>query len=65
MLKCVSYMQKMNGSCLHIHSVSVCLYFGELRPLMLKDINDESLFIPVVFAVGGSCSDNVSMFCIF
>jgi hypothetical protein len=34
-------MQQDDGSCLHIHSVSLCLCIGELSPLMLRDINDQ------------------------
>jgi hypothetical protein len=39
-LSCVSYMQQNVGSCLHIQSFSLCLFIGELGPLMLKNIRD-------------------------
>jgi hypothetical protein len=29
------------GSCLRIHSFSLCLFIGELSPLMLRDIKEK------------------------
>jgi hypothetical protein len=34
-------MKQNDGSCFHIHSVSLCLFNEELSPLMLGDINDQ------------------------
>ena len=39
-LRCVSCMQQ-DGFCFCIHRVSVCLFIGELSPLILRDINDQ------------------------
>jgi hypothetical protein len=39
-LRCISCMQQNAGSCLHIQSVSLCLFIGELSPLMLRDIKE-------------------------
>jgi hypothetical protein len=36
----ISYIHQSVGSCLYIQSVSLCLFIGELCPLMLRDIND-------------------------
>ena len=33
----------------HIHSLSLCLFIGELSPLKLSDINDQWLLIPNTF----------------
>ena len=41
-------MQKNPGSCLHIQSVNLCLFIGELSPLMLRDIKEKSLLLPVI-----------------
>ena len=38
-------MQLKDGSCLFIHSVSLCLFIGKLSLLILRDINDEWLLI--------------------
>ena len=54
MLGYISYMQQNDGSCLCIHSVSlcyICLCIEELRSLMLRDINDQWLLTPVIFMV--------------
>ena len=40
-LTCVSCMQQNAGSCLHIQSVSLCLFIGEFSLLMLRDIRDQ------------------------
>ena len=39
-------MQQNDESCLCIQSVSLCLFIGELSPLMLRDINDQWLLVP-------------------
>ena len=31
-----------------IHSVSLCLFIGKLRPLMLRDINEQRLLITII-----------------
>ena len=46
---CVSYKQKNVGSCFHIHSLNLCLFIGELRPLILSDINNWWLLTPVIY----------------
>ena len=35
-----------DGSCLHIHSFSLCLFTEELSPLILTDIDVQQLLIP-------------------
>ena len=40
-------MQQNIGSCLHNQSVSLCLFTGELSPLILRDIKEEALIFPV------------------
>ena len=42
-------MQQKDVFCFHIHSVSLCHFIGELNPLILRDINDQWLLIPVIF----------------
>ena len=37
---------------LHNHSVSLCLFIGELNPLILRDIEEQSLLLPVTFVIG-------------
>jgi hypothetical protein len=34
-------MQQNTGSCLHNQSVSLCLFIGELSPLILRDIKEK------------------------
>ena len=48
-LRCVSCKQQNVGSCFHIQSLSLCLFIGELSPLILSDINDQWLLTPVIF----------------
>ena len=43
----LGYNKKM-GPVFFIHSVSLCLFIGELRPLMLRDINEQCLLITVI-----------------
>ena len=38
-LRCVSCIQQKDGSCIHIHSLSLCLFVGELS--LLRDINEQ------------------------
>jgi hypothetical protein len=40
-------------SCLNVQSVSLCLFFGELSPLMLGDIKDQQLLLPDIFHFRG------------
>jgi hypothetical protein len=42
-------MQQKVGSCLCNQSVHLCLFIGELNPLILRDNEDKSLFLPVIF----------------
>ena len=46
------FIQQKGGFCFHIQSVNLCLFIGELSPLM--DINDQWLLVSVilVFIVG-------------
>ena len=48
-LRCVSRKQQSVGSCCRIQSLSLCLFIGELSPLILNDINDQWLLTPVIF----------------
>ena len=47
MLKNLSWMQQKDGSCFCIHSITLCLCIGELSPLILRDINNQWLLIPI------------------
>ena len=49
-LKCVSCKQQNVGSCLHIQSVSLCLFVGKLS-LSILIHNEEKLFLLPVFVV--------------
>ena len=49
-LRCVSCRQQNVGSCFRIQSLSLCLFIGELSPLILSDINDQWLLTPVIFS---------------
>jgi hypothetical protein len=40
-LRCVSRMQKNVGSCLCSQSINLCLFIGELRLLMLREIKEK------------------------
>ena len=44
-------MQKNVGSCLCSQPVSLCLFSGELSPLILRDIKEKLLLLPVIFVV--------------
>jgi hypothetical protein len=46
-------MQQKVGSCLCNHSVSLCIFIGELSPLILRDIKEKLLLLPVIFVVRG------------
>jgi hypothetical protein len=46
-------MQQNVGLCLHVLSFSLCLFIGELIPLMLRDIKEKSLLTPIIFVVRG------------
>ena len=43
--------QYIAGSCLCIHSVSLCLFIGELAPLMLRDTKEKWLLLHSIFVV--------------
>jgi hypothetical protein len=50
----VSFLYAENtGSSLHWIVCCLCLFIGELSPLMLRDIKEKSLFLPVIFVVKG------------
>jgi hypothetical protein len=44
-------MQQNVGSCLCNQSVSLYLFIGELSPLILRVIKENSLLLPVIFDV--------------
>jgi hypothetical protein len=44
-------MQQNFGSFLLIQSVNLCLFIGELSPLILRDIKEKRLLLPVIFVV--------------
>jgi hypothetical protein len=46
-LKWISCMQENVGSYLYIQSVSLCLFIEELSPLILRDIKEKRLLLPV------------------
>jgi hypothetical protein len=50
-LRWVSCKQQNVGSCLCSQSVSLCLFIGELNPLILRDIKEKSLLLPIIFVV--------------
>ena len=47
----VSCMQQNVGSCLCNQSVSLCLFIGELILVILRDIMQKQLLLPVIFVV--------------
>jgi hypothetical protein len=54
----VSWMMQKDRSCFPIHFVSLCLFIGELKPLILRDINKiavDSCYCVVVAAVVCVC----------
>ena len=54
-LRCVSCKQQNVGSCFRNQSLSLCLFIGELSPLILSDINDQWLLTPVIVSGGRVC----------
>ena len=50
-LRRVSCKQQNVGFCFRIQSLSLCLFIGELSPLILSDINDQWLLIPFIICV--------------
>ena len=42
-------MQQGVGTCLCKQSVTLCLFIGQLSPLLLRDIKEKSLLLPVTF----------------
>jgi hypothetical protein len=50
-LRWVPYKDQNVGSCLCSLSVSLCLFIGELSPLILRDIKEKSLLLPIIFVV--------------
>ena len=54
-------MQQNVGSCLCNQSVSLCLFIGEMSPLILRDVKEKLLLLPVIFVVivGSSCGVRV------
>ena len=51
LLKWVYCKQQNVGSCLCSQSISLCLFTGELSPLMLREMKEKKLFLPVIFVV--------------
>ena len=49
-LRCVSCKQQNVGSCFLIQSLNLCLFIGELSPLILTVINEQWLFTLVIFS---------------
>jgi hypothetical protein len=43
------------GSCFHILFVSLCLFIGVMSPLILRDIKEKLLLLPVLFFVVFCC----------
>ena len=43
--------QQNSGSCLCSQSISLCLFIGEFSPLMLREIKEKQLLLPVIFVV--------------
>ena len=37
--------------CLHIHFFILCLFTGELSPLILRDTKEKFLLLPVIFVI--------------
>jgi hypothetical protein len=48
-LRCVSFMQQNVWSCLCSQFVCLCLFIGELNPLIFRDIKKKLLLLPVIF----------------
>ncbi|ERE84087.1 hypothetical protein H671_2g6234 [Cricetulus griseus] len=48
-LRCVSCKQQKDGFCLRIHSVSLYLFMGKLRPLTFRDIKVHCSLVLVWF----------------
>ena len=68
----VSYTQQKDGSCFHIHSVSLCLFIVELSSLMLKNIDQQcghschfSLVVFMCLPFWGFVDVILSVTCIF
>ena len=52
---CSLFATSYKGSCFSIQSVTLCLFIDELSTLILKDINDQWLLIPVILLVVVVC----------
>ena len=50
-LSWVSCKQQNVGSCLCSQYVSLCLFIVELSPLILRDIKEKLLLLPIIFVV--------------
>ena len=46
-------MQQNVGFCLCIQSVNLCLFIGELSPLIFRDIKENCFLLPVTFVISG------------
>lgn len=46
-----SCMQQKDGLCFHMDSVDLCLFIGKLRPLILRDINDQLPLLSITFVL--------------
>jgi hypothetical protein len=49
-LRLVFCKQQNVGSCLCSQSISIYLFIVELSPLILRDIKEKSLLLPVIFS---------------
>ena len=48
-LRWVSCKQQNVGSCLCSESIRLCLFIGVLIPLILRDIKEKQLLLPIIF----------------
>ena len=55
-------MQQNVGSCLCNQSVSLCLFNGKLSPLILRDIKEKSLLLPIFFKLESEFCSCVKLF---
>ena len=51
----ISWIEQKDESCFCIYSVTLCLFVGELEPLMLKNSNEWYLLIPMLLLLWWWC----------
>ena len=61
--RCVSCIQQKAGSCFPIYFLSLCLFIGVLRSLILSANNGQWLLIPVYFFSVSGCVSPFLRFC--